>query len=114
MLRAVRTPEPSLSVGMRYWLGGYANWWCRRHAHDGHLFQGRFQGERVEDATYFWNVSRYIHLNPVRAGLVDHPPDWPWSSYPGHARRRRRVAWISYDTLLSAWQGEFGGSDAAR
>lgn len=91
-----------------------ANWWCRRHAHDGHLFQGRFKGERVEDETYFWTVSRYIHLNPVRAGLVEHPADWPWSCYPGYARRRRRVAWISHDTLLSAWQVEFGGSDAAR
>jgi hypothetical protein len=67
----------------------------------------------VEDDTYFWAVSRYIHLNPVRAGLVDHPSDWPWSSYAGYAHRRRRVAWIAYDTVLDAWQGEFGGSDAA-
>jgi REP element-mobilizing transposase RayT len=109
-----RTPQPNLSRGMQYWLSGYATWWCRRHSHQGHLFQGRFKGELVEDETYFWTVSRYIHLNPVRAGLVDHPVEWPWSSYAGYAHRRRRVPWICYDTLLRAWQGEFGGSDPAR
>ncbi|HID75962.1 MAG TPA: transposase [Planctomycetaceae bacterium] len=108
-----RTPEPDLSRGMQYWLSGYANWWCRRHRFAGHVFQGRFKGALVEDDTYFWAVSRYIHLNPVRAELVDHPSDWPWSSYAGYAHRRRRAAWMAYDTVLDAWQGEFGGSDAA-
>jgi REP element-mobilizing transposase RayT len=87
---------------MQYWLSGYANWWCRRHGHDGYLFQGRFKRELVEDDTYFWSVSRCIHLNPVRAGLVDHPAEWPWSSYAGYAHRRRRVARACNDTLLSA------------
>lgn len=109
-----RTPEPNLSRGMQYWLSGYANWWCRRHGHAGHLFQGRFKGELVEDETYFWSVSRYIHLNPVRSGMVGHPAEWPWSSYAGYANRRRRVPWICYDTVLRAWQGELGGSDAPR
>ena len=72
-----RTPAPNLSRGMQYWLSGYANWWCKRHHYSGHVFQGRFKGQLVEDDTYFWAVSRYIHLNPVRAGLVGHPADWP-------------------------------------
>ena len=39
----------------------------------------------VEDESYFWTLSRYLHLNPVRGKrpLVAHPRDWPWSSYPG-------------------------------
>ena len=65
-----QTPKPNLSRGMQYWLSGYANWWCKRHQFSGHVFQGRFKGELVEDETYFWSASRYIHLNPVRAGLV--------------------------------------------
>ena len=56
-------------------------------------------------------MSRYLHLNPVRARLVDHPQDWPWSSYPGYASARRRLDWVAYDALLAALQGEFGGSD---
>ncbi|HID76049.1 MAG TPA: hypothetical protein EYP56_08645, partial [Planctomycetaceae bacterium] len=110
----LRTPEANLSRGMQYWLSGYANWWCRRHDHVGHLFQGRFRAELVEDEAYFWAVSRYVHLNPVRARLVEHPAHWPWSSYPGYAHRRRRVEWVDYDAVLSAWQGEFGGSDPVR
>ena len=77
------------------------------------MFQGRYRTELVEDETYLWTVTRYVHLNPVRAGLVEHPSAWPWSSYPGYADRRRRVEWLAYDGLLESWAGEFGGSDAA-
>jgi putative transposase len=52
----------------------------------------------------------YVHLNPVRAHLVEHPADWKWSSYPGYARRRSRLPWVAHDDLLAAWAGEFGGS----
>ena len=43
--------------------------------------------------------------------LADHPRDWPWSSYPGYDRRRRRVGWVAYEALHSAWRGESGGND---
>jgi hypothetical protein len=68
----------------------------------------------IEDESYFWAVSRYVHLNPVRGKrpLVSHPRDWPWSSYPGYADRRRRVDWVSYETVYRAWQGEMGGQQA--
>jgi hypothetical protein len=48
----------------------------RRHRRPGHLFQGRYKGELIEDESYFWTVSGYIHLNPVRGKrpLVGHPP----------------------------------------
>jgi len=110
----VRTPEPNLSGGMQYLLSGFANWHAKRHARPGHLLQGRFKGELVEDESYYWRVSRYIHLNPVRGRrpLVAHPRDWTWSSYPGYARRRLRLDWVAYDELLCAWQGEMGGNDA--
>ena len=51
--------------------------------------------------------------NPVRGKrpLADHPRDWPWSSYPGYDRRRRRVGWVAYEALHSAWRGESGGND---
>ena len=56
-----RTAEPNLSRGMQYLLSGYANWFNTRHQRPGHLFQGRFKGELIEDERYFWNVSRYLH-----------------------------------------------------
>jgi len=111
-----RTPRPNLSAGMQYFLSGYANWFARRHERPGHLFQGRFKACLIEEESHFWEVSRYIHLNPLRTQtpLVTHPRDWPWSSYPGYARQRDRVEWVDYDGLLSAWQGEAGGTDPAR
>ena len=109
----VRTPRPNLSRGMQHLRSGYANWCSRRHRRPGHTFQVRFKSELIEDESYFWTVSRYIHLNPVRGKrpLADHPRDWPWSSYPGYDRRRRHVGWVAYEALHSAWRGESGGND---
>ena len=46
-----RTPQPNLSRGMEFLLGGYASWWNARHNYTGHVFQGRFHGSLVEDET---------------------------------------------------------------
>jgi REP element-mobilizing transposase RayT len=109
-----RTPEPNLSRGMQYLLSGYANWHSKRHQRPGHLFQGRFKAKLVEDESYYWELSRYIHLNPVRGKrpLVKHPREWPFSSYPGYVQKRHRLDWISYNTVFAAWQGEMGGKNA--
>ena len=106
----LKTPEPNLARGMQGFLSAYANAWSRRHRFNGHVFQGRYRTELVEDETYLWTVTRYAHLNPVRARLVEHPAAWKWSSYPGYFRDRHRLEWVAYDELLAAWAGEFGGS----
>ena len=77
------------------------------------MLQGRFGARLIEDETYFWIVSRYLHRNPVRARLVAHPREWPWSSYPGSDHRRRRVGWVAYDTMPAALQAGYGGTDPA-
>jgi REP element-mobilizing transposase RayT len=107
----LQTPQPNLARGMQAFLSAYANGWSRRHRFGGHVFQGRYRTELVEDETYLWSVTRYVHLNPVRGGLVEHPAAWAWSSYPGYAHRRRRLEWVAYDDLLASWAGAFGGSD---
>ena len=76
----LKTPQPNLSRGMQSFLSGYANKWSRRHHFSGHVFQGRFRTELVEDETYLWTVTRYVHLNPVRAGIVENPGAWTWRS----------------------------------
>lgn len=100
----VETPEPNLSAGMQYLGGSYTSYFNWRYKRSGHLFQGRFKAHLVQTEGYFREVSRYIHLNPVRAGLVARPQDYNWSSYPGYAQSRRAVAWVCYDRVLS----EFG------
>jgi len=104
----VETPEANLSAGMQYLGGSYTSYFNWRHGRVGHLFQGRFKAHLVEGEGYFREVSRYIHLNPVRAGMVTRPQDYPWSSYPGYVRSRRAVAWVSYDRVLA----EFGRDPA--
>ena len=104
----VETPEANLSAGMQYLGGSYTRYFNWRHGRSGHLFQGRFKGHLVESDGYFRQVSRYIHLNPVRAGMVARPQDYPWSSYPGYVQARRAVAWVRTDRVLA----EFGSDPA--
>jgi hypothetical protein len=106
-----RTPQPNLSRGMQFLLGGYANWWNARHDFSGHVFQGRLHGFLVEDESYFWAVSRYGHLNPTPV-LVARPEEWKWSTYIGYINPSARLPWVDYETLLNAWQGGFGENNA--
>jgi REP element-mobilizing transposase RayT len=100
----VETPEANLSTGMQFLNGSYTGYFNRRHRRAGHLFQGRFKGHLIEDEGYFLEVSRYIHLNPVRAKLAPRPEDYAWSSYPGYVQARRGLEWVTYARVL----GEFG------
>ncbi len=109
----VRTPKANISKGMQCLLSRYAAWWARRHDEPGHVFQSRFHAKLVEGEGYFWNVSRYVHLNPVRAGMVARAQDWPWSSFPGYRDGRLGRSWVAYDAVWAAWNGAFGGDDAS-
>ena len=53
----------------------------RRFGRTGSLWEGRFRSALAQDGAYVINCYRYIELNPVRAGIVEHPADFPWSSY---------------------------------
>lgn len=60
---------------------GYAQYHNRNHERTGHLFQNRYQSEPVNDDKYLLVVSRYIHQNPLKAGIVKDIKDYKWSSY---------------------------------
>lgn len=60
----------------------YTQSFNRRHKRNGPLFQGRYKAKLIDQDNYSLQLSRYIHLNPVKAKLVQRPEDWPWSSYP--------------------------------
>lgn len=112
----IQTPEPNLASGMQHWLSGYANWYAKRNQRTGHLYQGRYKALLVEDAGYYWTLSRYIHLNPCNGGqpLADDPELWPHSSFPGYARKSKQVSWIAYDQLHTYWRAANGGKDPVR
>ena len=75
-----RTAEPNISAGMQRLNGLYAQVFNIRHGYSGHVFQGRFHTEPVESESHLLECLRYDDLNPVRAGLVDHPLEWRWGS----------------------------------
>lgn len=77
----IRAHEHAVSPGMRDLLGGYSRYFNRRHEREGHLFKARFHAVHVARDAQAMAVVRYIALNPVRAGLLDRPENWPWSSY---------------------------------
>ena len=61
--------------------GSYAYWYNWKYYRSGHLFQDRFKSEPIEDDGYFLTVLRYIHQNPVKAGICKKVEDYPYSSY---------------------------------
>jgi len=96
----VRTPEANLSAGMHDLNSGYASLFNRRYRRVGSLFQGRFKAVLVENETHSWELSRYIHLNPVRARMVQRPHDYRWSSYPAYLDRRKAPDWLDWKTVV--------------
>jgi putative transposase len=73
--------EVSLSKVLQRFHTWYTQYFNRRHDRVGHLFQGRYKAIICDKDAYLLELVRYIHLNPVRAGLVDSPEDYPWSSH---------------------------------
>jgi REP element-mobilizing transposase RayT len=105
----VETPIPSLSRGMRHLNGVYTQAFNRRHERVGHLFQGRFKSILVERDSHLLELLRYVVLNPVRAGLVRSPAQWPWSSYHATAGEAPPPAWLE-----TAWtHAQFDASPRA-
>jgi REP element-mobilizing transposase RayT len=97
----IQTPDGNLSKGMRQLNGVYTQASNRRHKRVGHLFQGRFKAILVDSDSYLLELSRYVVLNPVRAGVVKSPGAWPWSSYRASMGREEAPPWLAVDGLLA-------------
>jgi REP-associated tyrosine transposase len=83
-----------------------------RHERVGHLFQGRYKAYLVDCERYLYALVQYIHLNPVRGGLVDRPEKYPWSS-DRHYRRGAGPEWLDVDFLLRRFASSRSGACAA-
>lgn len=97
----IQTPDGNLSRGMRQLNGVYTQASNRRHRRVGHLFQGRFKAILVDSDAYLLELARYVVLNPVRAGMVKAPADWPWSSYRASVGLDPSAPWLAVDGLLA-------------
>lgn len=80
---------------------GYVLWHNHKYGRCGHLFQNRFNSESVEQEQYFLTVVRYIHQNPVAAGIVKSPSDYEWSSYRQYiASYHNQISYIDKGRII--------------
>lgn len=97
----LETPEGNLSEILRHINGAYTNYFNAKRKRSGHLFQGRYKAILIEADEYLMELTRYIHLNPVRCGIVTKPEDHPWSSYNDYLGDRLKPGWLCTDTVLA-------------
>ena len=105
----VETPDANLVAGMKWLLSTYTSRFNGRHKVFGHLFSGRYKALIVDGSStgYLKTACDYVHLNPVRAGLLK--PEEPletyhWSSYPLYIAEAPRPVWLRVDRLLGEWR----------
>ena len=77
----IETPLANLNQLMQNINTSYTVFINRKYRRSGHLFQGRYKAIVIDKDNYLLSLSRYIHLNPVRANIVDSPEQYRWSSY---------------------------------
>ncbi len=76
---------------MRRICGSYVYWYNRKYERIGNLFQDRFKSEPVENEAYFLTVLRYIHQNPVKAGVSRKVAEYQWSSYSEYIKKQKLI-----------------------
>jgi hypothetical protein len=86
---------------MRHLNSVYTQRYNRRHGFDGQLFRGRFKSILVCNDSHLLQLVRYIHKNPVKAGMVKDMQDYEWSSYKGYLSYAKKWKWLQKDYIFS-------------
>ncbi|MBL3600676.1 MAG: transposase [gamma proteobacterium endosymbiont of Lamellibrachia anaximandri] len=97
---AIQVAEEPLSRIMQNLSFRYTRWINKKQARTGHLFQGRYKSILVDADSYLLELIRYIHLNPVRAGMVEEPDDYAWSAHRAYLGSET-LSWLETDWVLS-------------
>lgn len=97
----IETLDGNLSKGMRQLNGIYTQQINKQYGKVGHLFQGRYKSILVDKESYLLELSRYVVLNPVRAGIVSSANEWLWSSYKAMIGEEPVPDYLEVDWLLS-------------
>jgi REP element-mobilizing transposase RayT len=94
------TPAANLGLGMQWLLAPYARAFNKRHERQGNVFQTRFYSKQIRSDDHLLAALLYVHLNPVRAGVVDEPELWPWGSYAPSIGQSDPPAFLDLEGLL--------------
>jgi putative transposase len=95
-----RLGEQSMAQAMKYLFEKYAKFFNQKYRRKGHVFCGPYRYALCLDENYILASSLYIHLNPVRSGLVENPIDYRWSSYALFSGQAEKRTFIDYDFIL--------------
>jgi REP element-mobilizing transposase RayT/uncharacterized protein YqeY len=105
----LKTPLGNLSRFMRHLNGVYTQRYNRAHACDGPLFRGRYKAILVEEDSYLLELVRYIHRNPLKAGIVDKLNQYAWSSHHGYwSAESQSSSWLYKDFILGMLSKDVG------
>lgn len=96
----LRTPQANLSRAMQWLQTAYSVYYNLKHQRSGHLFQGRYKSILVGEESYWQSLSFYIHLNPIRAGIVKDLNEYRWSSYNDYVREKKKYKWVLAEEIL--------------
>jgi len=96
---ALQVGDIPLSRIMQGLVGRYTRWINWRKSRVGHLFQGRYKAVLVDANAYLLELVRYIHLNPVRAEMVNDPAEYPWSSHRAYCGNES-IPWLTTELAL--------------
>ena len=84
----IETTQPNLSRIMQYINTSYTTYYNVKRKRKGHLFQGRYKSIIIDGDSYFLELTRYIHLNPVKAKMVKSPEEYSWTSFHGYMKKK--------------------------
>ncbi len=111
----VKTPSGNLKEFMRHFNISYTSYFNRRHRRVGHLYQGRYKAFLIDADSYLQEVTRYLHLNPVRVRRKEefevkkkkrYLERYPWSSYLHYVGRKRRNSLLNVEEILDPFGGK--------
>jgi REP element-mobilizing transposase RayT len=118
----IKTPLANLQEFMRHFNISYTSWFNHRHHRVGHLYQGRYKSFVIDADNYLMEVSRYVHLNPVRIKKNEilpvkdrrkHLRNYQWSSYPDYIRETTRYSWLNRQEVLGYFRDDNPGGRKA-
>ena len=101
----LQTPDANLSRCMRHINGVYTQFFNRSHGLDGQLFRGRYKSILVDSDSYLLELLRYIHRNPIEAGMVDRLESFQWSSHKGYLSKSDKWNWLHKNYVLKMFSG---------
>jgi REP element-mobilizing transposase RayT len=102
----IHTPEGNLSRCMRHIGSVYTQWFNRKYSSDGQLFRGRYKSILIDEEKYLLSLVRYIHHNPLKAGVIETPEGHLWNSHHGYVSDSAKWNWLYKEPIYAYFHSD--------